>query len=277
MASRSAPRRILVTGAGSGIGGAVADRLAAAGHAVIGTVRGADRATALTRDATGTRPGLTFRALDLTSPAQIEALARQILDEGGIDVLVNNAGFGLFGAVEDADADEVARQFEVNLLGPLHLTRLLLPALRGRRGRIIWIGSLAGRQSLAFQAHYSATKAGVAAVSDALRVELQPLGVQVSCVEPGDIATGFTDARRHARGEGSPYAAQAARWRVAVERGERGAPAPAGVARIVERLVARRQMPSRVPAGRLGRTTCLFLRLVPHSIGQWAASLMYGV
>ncbi len=276
MASRSAPRRILVTGAGSGIGKAVAERLAAAGHTVIGTVRGANRAAALTRDAAAT-PGLTYRALDLTSAPQIDALARGIVDEGGIDVLVNNAGFGLFGAVEDFAADEVARQFEVNLLGPLHLTRLLLPTLRGRRGRIIWIGSLAGRQSLAFQAHYSATKAGVAAVSDALRVELRPLGVQVSCVEPGDIATGFTDARRHAGAENSAYATGAARWLAAVERGERGAPGPEVVARVVDGLVTRPRMPSRVPAGRLGRTTCLFLRLVPHSLGQWAAGLMYGI
>ena len=218
---------------------------------------------------------MTFRALDLASAPQSDALARRLVVEGGIDVLVNNAGYGVFGAVEEVAADEVARQFEVNLLGPLRLTRLLLPALRHRGGRIIWIGSLAGRQSLAFQAHYSATKAGVAAVSDALRVELRPVGVQVTCVEPGDIATGFTDARRHVGAADSAYAARAARSLAAVERAERAAPAPESVARVVERLVARRWLPSRVPAGRLGRTTCLFLRLVPHAVGQWAVSRIY--
>ena len=110
-------------------------------------------------------------------------------------MLVNNAGSGVFGAVEHVGADDAARQFAVNLFGPLELTRRLLPSLRASGGRVIWIGSLAGRIALPFQSHYSATKASVAAVSDAMRMELRPLGVQVSCVEPGDFATGFTDAR----------------------------------------------------------------------------------
>ena len=114
MALRSAQRRILVTGAGSGIGRAVAERLAAAGHTVIGTVRGEQRAAALTSAPRETGARVTFRALDLASAPQIDALARRLVDEGGIDVLVNNAGYGVFGAVEEVAADEVARQFEVN-------------------------------------------------------------------------------------------------------------------------------------------------------------------
>lgn len=277
MPSRPAARRVLVTGAGSGIGRAVADRLAAAGHVVFGSVRDAERARALTEAAREAGVGLTYLALDLSSARQVEAVAQQVLADGGVDVLINNAGYGVFGAVEEVTADEVARQFEVNLLGPIQLTRLLLPALRRRGGRIIWIGSLAGRQSLAFQAHYSATKAGVAAMSDALRMELRPLGVQVTCVEPGDIATGFTDARMNAGSAASPYASRAARCLSAVEREERGAPGPQCVARVVERLVTRRRLPSRVPVGRLGRTTCLFLRVMPHSVGQSVARQRYKI
>ena len=268
-------RRILVTGAGSGIGRAIAERLAAAGHDVTGTVRSPERVRALTEAARQGGLRVSFVPLDLGSREAVEAAVREVLMCGPVDVLVNNAGCGLFGAVEDASAGEVARQFEVNLLGPIQLTRLLLPSLRERKGRIIWIGSLAGRQSLPFQGHYAATKAGVAALSDALRMELAPLDVQVACVEPGDIATGFTDARVATSAASPAYAAAAARARSAVEREERRAPGPDCVARAVERLVACRRLPTRVVVGRLGRTTAVFLRLVPHSLGQRAVRLLY--
>jgi short-subunit dehydrogenase len=275
MPSESRARRIVVTGAGSGIGQAIADRLIAAGHSVVGTVRGTDRARALTEAARAAGVRLEYLPLDLSSALQIREAAARVTERGGVDVLVNNAGFGLYGAVEDATAEEALRQLTVNLLGPIELTRLLLPALRSREGRIIWIGSLAGRQSLAFQGHYSASKAAVAAISDALRMELRPLGVQVACVEPGDIATGFTDARVAAVASSPVYAARAARSRAAVEREERGAPGPACVARAVERLVVCRHLPTRVPVGRLGRTTSVFLRVVPHAVGQFMARRRY--
>jgi short-subunit dehydrogenase len=275
MAPGTQAQRILVTGAGSGIGQAIANRLAAAGHAVVGTVRDPERAQALTDAAQQTGLALNFVPLDLALRESIETAAGRVLENGPVDVLVNNAGFGLFGPVEDAGAEEVARQFEVNLLGPIQLTRLLLPSLRERKGRIIWIGSLAGRQSLPFQGHYSATKAAVAAVSDALRMELRPLGVLVACVEPGDISTGFTDARVGTKAASPAYAAAAARSRAAVEHEERGAPGPDCVARAVERLVACRRVPTRVAVGRLSRTTTVFLRLVPHALGQFAVRVLY--
>jgi short-subunit dehydrogenase len=275
MASHTQARRILVTGAGRGIGGAIAGRLAAAGHAVVGTVRDQDRARVLTDVARQQGLRLIFIPLDLRQHDSVETAASRVLADGPLDVLINNAGFGLFGAVEDAAAEEVARQFEVNLLGPIQLTRLLLPSLRERKGRIIWVGSLAGRQSLPFQGHYSATKAGVAALSDALRMELRPLGVQVACVEPGDISTGFTDARVTTCAGSSVYAAAAARSRAAVEHEERHAPDADCVARVVERLVVLRRLPTRVAVGRLSRTTTLLLRLLPHSFGQFAVRVLY--
>jgi short-subunit dehydrogenase len=275
MATRTHSLRILVTGAGSGIGKAIAARLEAAGHAVVGTVRDAERARVLTDAARQRGLRLTFVPLDLGERSSVETGACRVLAGGPLDVLINNAGFGLFGAVEDAAAEEVARQFEVNLLGPIQLTRVLLPSLRERKGRIIWIGSLAGRQSLPFQGHYSATKAAVAALSDALRMELRPSGVQVACVEPGDISTGFTDARVTTNAVSSPYAEAAARSRAAVEHEERHGPDPVCVARAVERLVVRHRLPTRVAVGRLSRTTTVFLRLLPHAFGQFAVRVLY--
>ena len=142
-------------------------------HSVVATVRDPERARRLTSDAQRAGMTLEYTALDLNSPDEIETFVAALEAHGGVDALVNNAGYGVYGAVEDVGADHIARQFQVNVFGPLHVTRRLLPGLRQRRGRIIWIGSLAGRQSLAFQGHYSATKAATASISDALRMELE--------------------------------------------------------------------------------------------------------
>lgn len=275
MISTPTGRRVLVTGAGSGIGKAIAERLARGGCSVIATVRDPERARNLTSDAQRAALALEYRALDLGSPDEIDALASGLEVGGGIDVLVNNAGYGVYGAVEDVEADQVARQFQVNLFGPLRLTRRLLPGLRRRRGRIVWIGSLAGRQSLAFQAAYAATKAATAAFSDALRMELKPLGVSVSCVEPGDVATGFTSARVIVANDASVYAERARRSLAAVEREEQSSPGPECVARAVEKLVLRRRSPPRVATGHMGRAIALFLRLVPHAVAQSVVARLY--
>lgn len=268
--------RVLVTGTGSGIGEAVARRLARAGHRVIGTVRDAGRAEALSAEARQAGLPLEFKPLDLVSAESIDELAQWLLAGGGVDALVNNAGCGVFGPIEVVEAAEVQRQFAANLLGPIELTRRLLPVLRERRGRIVWIGSLAGRQSLPFQAHYSATKAAMAAISDALRMELAPLGVAVTCVEPGDVATGFTAARRVCRTSDPAYAARLEASLRAVEAEERGGVAPEVVARAVERVLASRRPPSRVAVGRFAGVACVFLRLAPHSLAQWVVRRIYG-
>lgn len=275
MTSTAKGRRVLVTGAGSGIGRAIAERLARGGWSVVATVRDRERARGLTADAQRAALRLEYRRLDLGSPDQIEAFASDLEAGGGVDVLVNNAGCGVYGAVEDVGADEAARQFQVNVFGPLQLTRRLLPGLRQRRGRIVWIGSLAGRQSLAFQGHYSATKAATAAISDALRMELKPFGVSVSCVEPGDVATGFTSARVVVARDDSVYAERARRSLAAVEHEEQTSPGPECVARAVERLVTRRRPPPRVAAGHLGRTIALFLRLAPYAAAQSVVARLY--
>lgn len=268
-------RCVLVTGAGSGIGRAVARRLAAFGFEVVGTVRDAARAQALTQEAAQSRLALTYVPLELTSVEQIHSLAQRL--GGGVDVLVNNAGAGELGSVEEVDAAHVSWQFTVNVLGPLELTRALLPGLRQRRGRIVWIGSLAGRLALPFQAHYSATKAATAALSDAMRMELAPYGVTVTCVEPGDIATGFTDARRSVVPEGSPYAGRMRACLAAVEEQERSAPAPEVVAAAVLDLIRSERPPARRPVGRWARTMALLARLVPDALREAIVRRVYRV
>jgi NAD(P)-dependent dehydrogenase (short-subunit alcohol dehydrogenase family) len=268
MSEPGTQRRVLVTGAGSGIGQAVAERLARSGWTVTGTVRDSGRAESLGRAAEGAGLTLRFLPLDFAVPVSVTALADRVASDGGLDVVVHNAGAGVFGSVEDVGADLVAAQLVANLIGPLDLTRRLLPGLRARRGRVIWIGSLAGRLSLPFQAHYSASKAAVAAISDAMRMELAPSGVQVTCVEPGDFATGFTSARRVVSSDTTVYRDAQTRCLAAVERQERTAPGPAQVAEAIERLCRMPRPPARLPVGPGARLTCLAHRLLPDALRE---------
>lgn len=270
-------RQVLVTGAGSGLGKSIAEGLARGGWRAVGTVRDPARAAELTDRARQVGLGLRYLPLELGSAEAIEAAAREVERDGGVDALVHNAGFGVFGPVEEVDAEAVARQFEVNLFGPLRLTRRLLPGLRARRGRIVFVGSLAGRFALPFQAHYSASKAALAAVSDALRLELAPFGVRVSLVEPGDFATGFTDARHTRALDGSPYRARMQACLEAVDAQERGGDSPEGVAAVVAELLACARPPARRPVGRWARTLALLQRLLPDRLREEIVRRMYRV
>lgn len=275
MNQENATKTALVTGAGGGLGRAIAERLAAAGNRVTATVRGAERARAASEAAATRGLNLSFVPLELSSAEDVRALAGRLAGEGGLDLLVHNAGYGEFGPVEEVPLEAAMRQFAVNVLGPLELTRLLLPGLRARRGQIVWVGSLAGRIALPFQAHYSATKAAIAALSDALRIELAPHGVRVTCVEPGDFSTGFTDARRVTRVEGSPYREALERCLAAVDEQERGGPSPDWVGRLVEDLSRMPQPPARRPVGEWARTMCVLLRVLPDRLRERIVSSHY--
>jgi NAD(P)-dependent dehydrogenase (short-subunit alcohol dehydrogenase family) len=182
-------RRIMLTGASSGIGRATAARLGQAGHVVFAAAR---RTSALEELAV-THPGIHPVVLDVTNQASI-ARARQQIDTQtggyGLDVLVNAAGILVLGPVEAVSDQQTRAQLEVNLLGALAVTRAFLPQMRQRRaGRIVNVSSTLGRFALPGSGVYSASKFALEAASDALRVELAPFGVQVVLVQPGVIDT----------------------------------------------------------------------------------------
>jgi NAD(P)-dependent dehydrogenase (short-subunit alcohol dehydrogenase family) len=182
----SGTRAVLVTGASSGIGAAAAKRLAQRGFRVYGTSRSA-------------RPesdGIRWLAMDVRDEAAVQRAVGQLLDaEGALHGAVCNAGFGIFGSVEETPMERARAQFETNLFGVLHTLRAVLKPMReARSGRIAIVGSLAGRAPIPFQAHYSATKAAVDALALALHNEVRALGIHVALIEPGDIATAFNDA-----------------------------------------------------------------------------------
>ena len=195
---------VLLTGASSGIGLAAARLLAQNGYRVIGTCRDPSKAPAI--------PGVSFLAMDNADPASVErgyAEARRML--GPIDVLINNAGSGELGAVEDTPDDEVRRLFEVNYFSAVALTRLCLPEMRARgAGAIIQMGSIVFSLQFPFKAQYCAAKSALSAFTLSLRHEVKPYGIRVHLLEPGWVRSAFHARLKPVAPEGSPYAARLA-------------------------------------------------------------------
>ena len=188
-AGTSAGRTVLVTGASSGIGHATAEKLLADGCTVYAAARRVDRMQDLAD------MGATTLKMDVTNEDDVVAGIEQIKDErGGTDVLINNAGFGLYGAMEDTPLDEARYQFEVNLFGLARLTQLALPQMRERgAGKIVNISSIGGKIYTPLGSWYHATKHALEGWSDCLRLELKDLGIDVIVIEPGAIRTEFGD------------------------------------------------------------------------------------
>lgn len=180
----------LITGATSGFGRLIAERALAAGTRVIAVGRRRDRLDELA--ALAPQGQLTAIALDLTAPDAQQVLAAAVRTAGGLDVLVNNAGYGLFGSVEQINADQARALFDTNVLANLTVLRATLPALRASHGRILQTSSLNGQVAWPASGVYAASKGAVEMISEALAQELAPSGVRVTIIEPGLFATGFT-------------------------------------------------------------------------------------
>ncbi|HSN15708.1 MAG TPA: oxidoreductase [Anaeromyxobacteraceae bacterium] len=181
--AKSERKVALVTGASAGIGKSIVQRLLADGWTVYGGARRVDRMADLLA------LGAKVLSLDVTSEGSMKAAVDTILvAEGRIDALVNNAGYGSYGALEDVPLTEARRQFEVNVFGLVRLTQLVLPAMRAARaGTIVNVSSMGGRLWMPIGGWYHATKHALEVLSDALRVETRPFGVRVVVVQPGAI------------------------------------------------------------------------------------------
>lgn len=183
----------LITGASRGLGAKMASAALEAGAQVVATARNAQSVI----EALGARPNLLAVSLDVTDETQArEAVQAAVVRFGSIDVLVNNAGFGLLGAVEEASGEEIERLYRTNVFGLLAVTRAVLPQLRRQRsGHILNFSSIGGYHSSAGFGVYCSTKFAVEGLSEALAAELAPLGIKVTIVEPGYFRTDFLDER----------------------------------------------------------------------------------
>jgi NAD(P)-dependent dehydrogenase (short-subunit alcohol dehydrogenase family) len=223
---------VLVTGGTSGIGKAIAVHLHEKGYRVYGAARRPEAAQ-----------GAPFQVvkLDVDSDASVEQCVSQLVAaEGGIDVLVNGAGFGITGPVEENTIEEAKAQFETNYFGVVRMCRAALPRMRAaRKGLIVNISSLGGLVSVPFHAHYCASKFAVEGLTEGLRMEVARFGIKVVLVEPGDYKTGFTSGRKVgcASQNDCPYNPQFINSLKKMEESELKGPEPAPIARLVARII----------------------------------------
>ena len=252
----------LVTGASAGIGFDAAKKLSSHGFIVYAGARRVDRMEPLKA------LGIQVLELDVTDDDSMRAAVGRVLEERGrIDVLVNNAGYGSYGALEQVDLAEGRRQFEVNVFGLARMTQLVLPAMRSAgRGRIINISSIGGKFYEPLGAWYHATKFAVEGMSDALRLELKPHGIEVAIIEPASTLSEWgrisAEGLLASSGEG-PYADQARHMADVLASTDRPATStqPAVVAAAVLRAATAARPRTRYPVGR-GAAAILGLRRV---------------
>jgi NAD(P)-dependent dehydrogenase (short-subunit alcohol dehydrogenase family) len=255
----------LVTGGSSGIGEATAIKLREAGYTVYAAARRVQRMEHLTES--GVRP----LAMDVTDDQSVQSAVKQILaDTGRIDVLVNNAGYGSYGALEDVPLAEARSQFEVNVFGAARLIQLVLPHMRQQRsGTIVNVTSMGGKIYTPLGAWYHGTKFALEAISDCLRMELKPFGIDVVVIEPGGIKTEWAgiaaDKVRTVSGTG-PYAPQgnAVADSLSSESTQRRSSPPTLIAATIAKAVTARRPKTRYAVG-YGAKPMIFLHaLLPN-------------
>ena len=268
-------RIALITGATAGIGRHAALYLAARGFRVIATGRNAEALAELGVEAEG---DLTPLRLDVTDQASIDSaveVVERITNGHGIDVLVNNAGYGDIAPMETTTDKDLRAVFDTNVFGLMAVTRAFLPRMRERgAGRIVNVSSLGGLFTLPLFGAYNATKHAVESMSDAMRIELRPFGIEVSLIEPGPIRTKFSttslkSVERYQ--DGSPYAPVLQRFADLTRRTDRMAPGPRATSRAIHHAAASRWPRSRYKMTLSSRLTVAFLRAIPT---RWSDAIL---
>jgi len=266
----------LVTGGSSGIGEATALELRKAGFEVYAVARRVDRMAQLEQQ------GVHVFGMDVTDDASmVDGIARVVREQGRIDVLVNNAGYGSYGAVEDVSIDEARRQFEVNLFGLARLVQLVTPHMREQgSGRIINISSIGAVFYEPFGAWYHATKFAVDGFSDSLRVELRPFGIDVVLIHPAGIVTEWNEIARTSlieRSKDGVYAGSAVKAAKAMASVDnpRMSSGPEVVARTIVKAATARRPRARYATGKGASTVMTARRALPDRAFDAILTRMY--
>ena len=228
--SSSAQRTVIVTGASSGIGAAIASRLSRSGWRVFGTMRRPDLA----------RHGLDALALDVTSDESVETAVAEVLSRTGrIDAIVNNAGVDMLGAIEETTAQEGVDMFQTNFFGVHRLVRAVLPTMRAQQsGRIVTIGSIAGFVPTPYNAFYSASKHALEGYCETLDYEVRPFGIFTILIEPGFIRTNLRDKKKTTANSIEAYRDIRERAGAGFDQGVGKGIAPSRVAAVVDRSMS---------------------------------------
>ena len=258
---------VVITGGSSGIGLCAARALLEKGC----------RVYELSRRAQGADAAITHVQADVTDEAQVRAAVEEIVRrEGRIDVLINNAGFGISGAVEFTETAEAKHQFDVNFFGMVNMNRAVLPVMRGQGGgRILNMSSVAAPIAIPFQAFYSASKAAINAYSQALANEVRPYDVTVCAVMPGDIRTGFTAAReKQARGD-EAYGGRIARSVAKMEHDEQSGMEPSKAGAYIAKLALKKSVKPLYAIRVDYKFFVMLSRLLPVRFLSWLVYQLY--
>jgi NAD(P)-dependent dehydrogenase (short-subunit alcohol dehydrogenase family) len=271
-----AQKVVLVTGASTGIGRCCAEHLARCGYRVFGTQR---RPPA---DGDRSAAGVEMISMDVDNDDSVNRGVQAVVDRAGrLDVVINNAGWGIMGAVEDTSIEEAKAQLETNFFGVLRVCRAVLPILRRQGGGyIINMSSLAGIVGLPFSGLYSASKFALEGVSESLRLETRHQGIRVVLVEPGDFRSNFSASRRfvQASAKNETYQEALARARANQERDEANGPGPESIARLVEKILRTPHPKVRYSVGLLSqRIVVPCKRLLPQRLFEWIFCKVMGV
>ena len=270
----STTRTALVTGASSGIGLATSRRLIDRGYQVIGTSRDPDNV------AESARPeGLRYRALDLRDTHSLTGFTTALAAEDiHVDILVNNAGESQSGPLEELPLSALERIFQVNVLGPVHLTQLLLPGMRHRGyGRVVMVSSMLASFPLAYRSSYVASKAALEGFATAARFEMSPFGVWLTTVEPGSIKTGISTRRTKYVGDDSPHAEPMRKMLKALDANEREGTAPERVARTIVDAIEEKSPASVYAVGSNAPAVFALRRALPRGAVERVVGRMYGI
>jgi NAD(P)-dependent dehydrogenase (short-subunit alcohol dehydrogenase family) len=276
---------VLITGATAGIGRTTAIHLARQGHHVIATGRKAAELAKLQQEfaaepgqasSRGVAGKLETLLLDVTSAASIASAVAEVEKRTagrGLDVLVNNAGFGVLGPTSEIDDGEMRRQYETNVFGLMNVTRAFLPKMVERRsGRIVNVSSVGGRLTLPYFGVYNSTKYAVESLSDALRYELRPFGIDVALIEPGVIRTNFeaTAVSNMDKFSATAYGPAMGKYEQMSKTADRFASNPIVIAKAIARAVNARRPAARYVAPWSTNFALFMQSVLPTRVWDWA-------
>jgi short-subunit dehydrogenase len=248
---------VLITGASSGFGKATSELLAEKGYRVFGTSRNKD----------ASMKKIEMLQLDVNSDDSVQNCVKALLERtsGRLDVLVNNAGFAYYGAIEEVSLDDMKEHFETNFFGALRMIKAVLPTMRARKqGKIINIGSIAGYVPFPFEGLYSASKFALEGVSEQLRLETKHLGIKVSVVEPGFFKTNLFGSHKDASESIDDYREVKARAMKRLSRYHDEGGDPAVVAQLVLKIIQEKEPKLHYPIGK-EKSALLYKRILPQT------------
>ena len=256
----------VITGGTSGIGKCTAEAMMQKGYTVF----------ELSRREQGLA-GMFHIPTDVTNPDACQRAIDEIVSQAGqIDVMINNAGFGISGAIEFTPAEQAKRQLDVNFFGMVNMNHAVIPVMRRQGfGRIVNLSSVAGAIPIPFQAFYSASKAAINSYTMALANEIKPFGVTVCCVQPGDIRTGFTAARQKIVVGDDVYGGRISRSVAGMEKDEQTGMAPEKAGAFICHVATRKGVRPVNTIGLSYKFFCVLQKLLPAKTLNWIVGMVY--